>query len=110
MQTMKSDSKSKKSGKGAASAAIVPVAATPKTQEQVSAETAATQDSGAEVQASVARTMPTEQEEPQVQLLDLNKIVNSTYNPRKDFREETLLELSESIRQSGVLQPICVRP
>ena len=54
--------------------------------------------------------MPTEQEEPQVQLLDLNKIVNSTYNPRKDFREETLLELSESIRQSGVLQPICVRP
>ena len=45
-----------------------------------------------------------------VQLLDLNKIVNSDYNPRKDFREETLLELSESIRQSGVLQPICVRP
>ena len=51
-----------------------------------------------------------QQEEPLVQLLDLNKIVNSTYNPRKDFREETLLELSESIRQSGVLQPICVRP
>lgn len=48
--------------------------------------------------------------EAKVELLDLNKIVNSTYNPRKDFREETLLELSESIRQSGVLQPICVRP
>ena len=110
MQTMKSDSKSKKSGKGAASAAIVPVAVAPKTQEQVSAETAATQDSGIEVQASVARTAPAEQEEPMVQLLDLNKIVNSDYNPRKDFREETLLELSESIRQSGVLQPICVRP
>ena len=110
MQTMKSDSKSKKSGKGAASAAIVPVAVAPKTQEQVSAETAATQDSGIEVQASVARTAPAEQEEPMVQLLDLNKIVNSDYNPRKDFREETLLELSESIRQSSVLQPICVRP
>ena len=27
-----------------------------------------------------------------------------------NFREETLLELAESIRQSGVLQPICVRP
>ena len=42
--------------------------------------------------------------------MNLNKIVNSDYNPRKDFREETLQELSESIRQSGVLQPICVRP
>ena len=110
MQTMKSDSKSKKSGKGAAAAVIVPVAVTPETQGQTSAETAATQDSGAEVQASVAPMVPVQQEEPLVQLLDLNKIVNSTYNPRKDFREETLLELSESIRQSGVLQPICVRP
>ena len=110
MQTMKSDSKSKKSGKGAAAAVIVPVAVTPETQGQTSAETAATQDSGAEVQDSVAPTVPVQQEEPLVQLLDLNKIVNSTYNPRKDFREETLLELSESIRQSGVLQPICVRP
>ena len=110
MQTMKSDSKSKKSGKGTAAAVIVPVAVTPETQGQTSAETAATQDSGAEVQASVAPTVPVQQEEPLVQLLDLNKIVNSTYNPRKDFREETLLELSESIRQSGVLQPICVRP
>ena len=110
MQTMKSDSKSKKSGKGAAAAVIVPVAVTPETQGQTSAETAATQDSGAEVQASVAPTVPVQQEEPLVQLLDLNKIVNSTYTPRKDFREETLLELSESIRQSGVLQPICVRP
>lgn len=62
----------------------------------------------------VAETSPAEQPaahpETDVRLLDLNKIVNSTYNPRKDFREETLLELSESIRQSGVLQPICVRP
>lgn len=48
--------------------------------------------------------------EPQVQLLDLNRIITSAYNPRKDIREETLLELADSIRQSGVLQPICVRP
>ena len=62
----------------------------------------------------VAETSPVEQPavhpETDVRLLDLNKIVNSTYNPRKNFREETLLELAESIRQSGVLQPICVRP
>ena len=110
MQTMKSDSKSKKSGKGAAAAAIVPAAATPEMQEQASAETAGKQDTGTEMQASVAPTAPARQEGPLVQFLDLNKIVNSDYNPRKDFREETLQELSESIRQSGVLQPICVRP
>ena len=46
MQTMKSDSKSKKSGKGAAAAAIAPVAATPEMQEQASAETAGKQDAG----------------------------------------------------------------
>lgn len=51
-----------------------------------------------------------QQPAPAVQLLDLNKIVNSTYNPRKDFRSETLQELADSIRQVGVLQPICVRP
>lgn len=47
---------------------------------------------------------------PQVHLLDLNRIVNSPYNPRKELRETSLQELAESIRQSGVLQPICVRP
>ena len=97
MQTMKSDSKSKKSGKGAAAEVIVAVAVTPETQGQTSAETAATQDSGAEVQASVAPTVPVQQEEPLVQLLDLNKIVSSTYNPRKEFREETQLELGKEI-------------
>lgn len=62
----------------------------------------------------VAETSPAEQPaahpETDVRLLDLNKIVNSTYNPRKNFCEDTLLELAESIKQLGVLQPICVRP
>ncbi|WP_230312215.1 hypothetical protein [Alistipes senegalensis] len=44
---------------------------------------------------------PTAHPETDVRLLDLNKIVNSTYNPRKNFREETLLKLAESIKQSG---------
>ena len=34
----------------------------------------------------------------------------SNYNPRKNFDEASLAELSESIRQQGVLQPIGVRP
>ncbi len=31
-------------------------------------------------------------------------------NPRKDFRQDELIELSESIRQKGLVQPIVVRP
>jgi len=32
------------------------------------------------------------------------------FNPRKDFRDEELAELAESIRQKGLVQPIIVRP
>ena len=60
--------------------------------------------------ASASTEEPNPRPDAQIRLLDLNKIVNAEYNPRKDFREETLLELAESIRQVGVLQPICVRP
>ncbi len=45
-----------------------------------------------------------------VLLLDMEKIVNSSFNPRKSFSEESLQELADSIAQVGVLQPICVRP
>lgn len=61
-------------------------------------------------QAASSSETAEQQTAPAVQLLDLNRIVNSTYNPRKDFRPETLQELADSIRQVGVLQPICVRP
>lgn len=40
----------------------------------------------------------------------LADIQPSNYNPRKQFDEESLAELAESIRQQGVLQPIGVRP
>ncbi len=43
-------------------------------------------------------------------LIALANIQPSTYNPRKQFDEESLNELAESIRQQGVLQPINVRP
>ena len=45
-----------------------------------------------------------------VLLLDMDRIMNSSFNPRKSFSEASLQELSESIAQVGVLQPICVRP
>lgn len=42
--------------------------------------------------------------------IPLALIQPSGYNPRKNFEEQTLTELADSIRQQGVLQPIGVRP
>ena len=87
----------------------------PKTKKnRVKASKATTLNSNPDVQelpqATTSSETAEQQPAPTVQLLDLNKIVSSTYNPRKDFRPETLQELADSIRQVGVLQPICVRP
>ena len=43
-------------------------------------------------------------------LVALANVQPSNYNLRKNFDEASLAELSESIRQQGVLQPIGVRP
>ena len=40
--------------------------------------------------------------------IDLNKIEPNIDQPRKDFNEETILELAESIKEVGVIQPIIV--
>lgn len=44
------------------------------------------------------------------QLLPLVEIHESRTNPRQHFDDALLAELTESVRQSGVLQPILVRP
>src|SRR5690349_14605367 len=43
-------------------------------------------------------------------MIALDKIVPSKTNPRKQWVENGLKELSESIKASGVLQPILLRP
>ncbi|MEK7101921.1 MAG: ParB/RepB/Spo0J family partition protein [Patescibacteria group bacterium] len=40
--------------------------------------------------------------------IDVDRIVPNPYQPRKEFSEEGLKSLSESIRQYGVLQPLVV--
>lgn len=45
-----------------------------------------------------------------ITLVALANMQPSSYNPRKNFDEASLAELSESIRQQGVLQPVGVRP
>lgn len=42
-------------------------------------------------------------------MIDINKIERNKEQPRKKFDEEALEELSESIKQHGVLQPLLVQ-
>ena len=42
--------------------------------------------------------------------LNLNDILPNRFQPRIKFNEESIIELSESIKEVGVLQPIIVRP
>ncbi|MBN2662255.1 MAG: ParB/RepB/Spo0J family partition protein [Bacteroidales bacterium] len=41
--------------------------------------------------------------------IDVNKIDTNPFQPRSQFDEQALLELAESIRQLGIIQPITVR-
>ncbi len=43
-------------------------------------------------------------------LVPIDQLKASRGNPRRDFREDDLAELAESIRQKGLVQPIIVRP
>ena len=45
----------------------------------------------------------------QIQQIAVSEIRPNPYQPRKEFDEEGLAELAESIRQNGVFQPIIVR-
>ena len=49
----------------------------------------------------------TEEKEPQT-LVKITKVEPNREQPRKNFDEDALLELSESIKQFGVLQPLLV--
>jgi ParB family chromosome partitioning protein len=51
-------------------------------------------------------TMKTERE---IRNIQINMIKPNNYQPRKYFSQDSLLELSQSIKEYGVLQPISVR-
>ncbi len=50
-----------------------------------------------------------ETEQEGVSKLPLSKVQPNTQQPRKNFDPESLADLAESIRQHGLIQPICVR-
>ncbi|HEV2331007.1 MAG TPA: ParB/RepB/Spo0J family partition protein [Verrucomicrobiae bacterium] len=45
-----------------------------------------------------------------VQKVPLDKIRPSAFQPRKQFSDESLRELADSIREQGIVQPLIVRP
>jgi ParB family chromosome partitioning protein len=55
----------------------------------------------------VARGGPAEGEQ---RIVGTDQLRGGRFNPRKDFREEELAELADSIRAKGLVQPIIVRP
>lgn len=48
--------------------------------------------------------------EGEQRMVSITQVRSSPLNPRKDFRDEELAELAESIRTKGLVQPIIVRP
>lgn len=57
--------------------------------------------------APLGHRLPPEGEQ---RVVAIAEIKSSPLNPRKDFRDEDLAELGESIRTKGLVQPIIVRP
>jgi ParB family transcriptional regulator, chromosome partitioning protein len=55
------------------------------------------------------RSTATNNDNDSVQTLSVNNIIAGVYQPRKSFDQDQLLELSNSIRENGIIQPIIVR-
>ena len=43
-------------------------------------------------------------------LLDVNLLIAGKYQPRKKINDDSLRELSNSIKEQGIIQPLLVRP
>ena len=52
---------------------------------------------------------PKEKSAGQIVMLSTSELVPNKAQPRREFSEEALLSLSKSIKENGILQPICVR-
>ncbi len=62
-----------------------------------------------ETKKQVSEVVNTDVQDKAEQVVKLTSIEPNPLQPRKQFDEDTLLELSESIKQFGVIQPITVR-
>lgn len=67
-------------------------------------------DGFTELNVEAAKKQDTQSSDVKVIRVPLEKIVPNPYQPRKEFEQEALEELSDSIKQYGVLQPLLVAP
>ena len=59
-------------------------------------------------QNEIPATYPKHKSQEAVFQIEIDKIVPNPYQPRKEFSEEAINELSESIKQFGIIQPLIV--
>jgi len=57
----------------------------------------------------VASPTPHAEEGERVQMVALEQIIPSPWQPRSEFRDEHLQELADSIKEKGIMQPLIVR-
>ena len=57
----------------------------------------------------VASPTPRAEDGERIQMVPLDQIVPSPWQPRTEFRDENLQELADSIREKGIVQPLIVR-
>jgi|TARA_B100000315_G_scaffold247074_1_gene275249 ParB family chromosome partitioning protein len=65
---------------------------------------------GSEPVAAISEQGEARQQTARSDSVPVDQVYRSGYQPRKDFDEEALAELADSIRTQGLLQPIVVRP
>ncbi len=88
-------------GNGNSNVEPLPVAA----KRAAEAEKPASKDGGSVLAAGAGDRLQGEHK-----LIAIDKIKPSSLNPRREFHDEDLAELADSIRAKGLVQPILVRP
>ena len=63
-----------------------------------------------QIPADVSNMPPDKELQDSMRVIDINSIKANPYQARTVWNEQELLELAESIKANGVLQPIIVRP
>jgi len=57
---------------------------------------------------AIIANQPQEEEQSNFREIDVSDIYPNPFQPRKDFNEESIRELAESIKETGLIQPISV--
>ncbi len=64
---------------------------------------------GALITPKVATPTPIVSDGERVEIVPLGSLVASPFQPRREFKEEPLQELADSIKEHGIIQPLIVR-